>query len=337
MATMEARSTVTNHEKRAVTFVKKRLASGEVCRKCLDADVFIASRGLGEHITRTVWADEADPASEGWELARRHRVEVAPFFIVEDGAVEVLTSVVAFARRMAEPVADVPLRAPSPEASPLEIVDWALGRWGADCAIAFSGAEDVTLIDLAHRTSRPFSVFVLDTGRLHPETLAYIDRVRLHYGLKIEIFVPEAEALQAFVSSKGLMSFLEDGHHACCHIRKVEPLARALSGRKAWMTGLRADQSPSTRADLPSVEPDHKHGSPERPLMKVNPLVRWTSAEVWRYLRDREVPFNPLHLQGYRSIGCAPCTRPVHPGEHEREGRWWWEDATRRECGLHLK
>ncbi len=344
-----------------VTLVKKRLASGETCRKCQELDGFMESRGLGKNVTRTVWADESDPTSEGWELARRFSVEVAPFFILEgDGEPEVITSALVFARRMNEEAereveasasrreveasasrreveASASRREVEASASPQEIVDWALERWGNDCAIAFSGAEDVALIELAHRTGRPFSVFVLDTGRLHPETLAYIDRVRLHYGLKIEIFVPDAPRLQAFVREKGLMSFLTDGHHECCGIRKVEPLARALAGRKAWMTGLRQDQSPATRGDLPIVEEDHKHGSAEAPLMKVNPLVRWTSAEVWRYLRDHEVPWNPLHQQGFRSIGCAPCTRPVHPGEHEREGRWWWEAATARECGLHLK
>ena len=211
----------------------------------------------------------------------------------------------------------------------------------ATCSgIAFSGAEDVVLIDLAHKTGLPFSVFVLDTGRLHPETLAFIDVVRQRYGIEIEVFFPRHEAVEALVRSKGTMSFMVDGHHECCGIRKVEPLARALAGRDAWMTGLRPDQSPATRAALPLVEEDARssqHAGPGRRLFKVNPLARWDANKVWAWLREHEVPFNPLHLQGFRSIGCAPCTRPVHPGQHEREGRWWWEEATKRECGLHLK
>ena len=194
------------------------------------------------------------------------------------------------------------------------------------------------LIDLAAKTGKPFSVFCLDTGRLFPETLAFIDRVRDRYGVAIDVVSPDARAVQDLVKRKGTMSFLVDGHHECCGVRKVEPLARALADKAAWMTGLRPDQSPSTRGELPLFERDPKHTTPSgEPLVKVNPLVRWTSADVWRYLREHDVPTNPLHAHGYRSIGCAPCTRPVDPGQHEREGRWWWEEATHRECGLHLK
>ncbi|MFO0746786.1 MAG: phosphoadenylyl-sulfate reductase [Myxococcota bacterium] len=217
---------------------------------------------------------------------------------------------------------------------PPAIVDWALARWGAGCAIAFSGAEDVALIDLAARSSRPFSVFCLDTGRLFPETLEFIDTVRRHYGIAIDIVAPDTQRLEAFVRAKGLMSFRQDGHEECCGIRKVEPLGRALAGRAAWMTGQRADQSPATRGGLAVIQPDRRDA--QRELWKLNPLAAWTSADVWHWIRAHDVPFNPLHERGFRSIGCAPCTRPVHPGQHEREGRWWWEDATKRECGLHL-
>ncbi len=328
--------------KRTVTMVKKRLMSGELCRKCQDVQAFLDSRGLARHIDRVVLADESDPASPGWALARRHGVEVAPFFIVEsDEGTQVVTSAVAFARLFSESevaasIEPAELVGPTSD-EPLEIVRWALSRWGKDCAIAFSGAEDVVLVDLAHKTGLPFSVFVLDTGRLHPETLAFIDLVRERYGIVIEVFFPESAAVEALVRTKGTMSFLVDGHTECCGIRKVAPLRRALATRSAWMTGLRPDQSPATRGELPVVEDDAKFAGPGRTLTKVNPLARWDAARVWAWLREHEVPFNPLHLQGFRSIGCAPCTRPVHPGQHEREGRWWWEEATKRECGLHLK
>jgi phosphoadenosine phosphosulfate reductase len=316
--------------------VKKRLASGEVCKKCLEVESFLEARGLMSHIDVIVWADERDPGSAGWELAKLHGVALAPFFVVEEeGRTTALTSAVQVARLLSSGGGDGSAGPPSEE--PLEVVRWALSRWGRDCAIAFSGAEDVVLIDLAHRTGHPFSAFVLDTGRLHPETLAFVDTVRQRYGLDLEVFFPDYRAVERLVRAKGTMSFLTDGHGECCGIRKVAPLARALEGRRAWMTGLRPDQSPATRHALPIVEEDARHLGPSGPLVKVNPLARWGAAEVWAWIREHEVPFNPLHLQGYRSIGCAPCTRPVHPGQHEREGRWWWEEATRRECGLHFK
>jgi len=214
---------------------------------------------------------------------------------------------------------------------PAEIVDWALETYGPQTAIAFSGAEDVALIHLAAATGRPFCVFTLDTGRLHPETLRFVEDVRVHYGVTIALMSPDAVALEAFVANKGLFSFYEDGHEECCTIRKVAPLRRALEGRPAWITGQRRDQSPDTRSEVEVVEDDATLG-----LVKVNPLAHWTSAQVWELLRDVGAPTNPLHDQGFRSIGCAPCTRPIQPGQHEREGRWWWEDTAQKECGLHL-
>lgn len=324
-----------------ITMVKKRLADGQVCAKCLDAQRLLDERGLAARIDEVVWADEADPASPGWALAAEHHVALAPFFIVRgEGGTRVVTSVIQLARLLAGEVVD-PSGAvgalPAAE-DPEAVVRWALERWGVDCTIAFSGAEDVVLIDLAAQTGLPFSVFSLDTGRLFPETLEFLDVVRARYGVPIDVVSPDAGAVQALVRAKGTMSFRADGHHECCGIRKVEPLRRALSGKRAWMTGLRPDQSPATRAALPIVERDDKHNAPDgSPLVKVNPLARWTATDVWRWLRDHDVPTNPLHAAGYRSIGCAPCTRPVTPGQHEREGRWWWEEATKRECGLHLK
>jgi phosphoadenosine phosphosulfate reductase len=202
--------------------------------------------------------------------------------------------------------------------------------------LSFSGAEDVVLIDMAAGSGRPFRVFSLDTGRLHPETYQFIEKVRKHYGIAIEMLAPQAEAVQALVREKGLFSFYVDGHKECCGIRKVEPLMRALRPLRAWMTGQRRDQSPGTRADVPVIQLDRIFGTPERPLVKFNPLSFWSSKQVWGYIRDRNVPFNELHNRGFVSIGCEPCTRPTNPGEHERAGRWWWEEETKRECGLHV-
>lgn len=335
-----------------ITMVKKRLASGAPCPKCIEAEAWLRERGLWERVSRVVWADENDPASEGMQLARTHGVSLAPFFIVTelgtDGRAAIVTSTLALSRRLAEARTDRALEAVSADPAlptrelagkpPAEIVAWALMRFGADCAIAFSGAEDVVLVDLAARTGLPFSVFALDTGRLHPETLEFFDTVRARYGVQVALVSPVAAEVEALVLAKGTMSFRVDGHQECCGIRKVRPLARALTGKRAWMTGQRPDQSPSTRAGLPAIEYDARHRAPDgTPLVKLNPLASWTSEEVWRWIRDNDVPFNPLHGLGFRSIGCAPCTRPVHPGQHEREGRWWWEEATKRECGLHLK
>jgi len=216
-------------------------------------------------------------------------------------------------------------------AEPAEILRWALDTYGARTAISFSGAEDVALIHLASSTGLPFSVFTLDTGRLHEETLRFIEEVRDRYDVAIEVMTPDPLAVDELVTAKGLFSFYEDGHKECCQIRKVEPLRRALAGRPAWITGQRRDQSPDTRAEIEVIEEDSVFG-----LVKVNPLAHWSGDRVWQLLEGQGVPTNPLHEQGFRSIGCEPCTRPIRPGQHEREGRWWWEDTTKKECGLHL-
>jgi phosphoadenosine phosphosulfate reductase len=219
---------------------------------------------------------------------------------------------------------------------PREILRFALREYSPDLAISFSGAEDVVLIDMAVKLGAPFRVFSLDTGRLHAETYQFLEKVRGHYKVPVEVFFPQPSAIEELVRGKGLFSFYVDGHKECCGIRKVEPLTRALRGSRAWVTGQRKDQSPGTRADIPVVQLDTTFGSSERPLVKFNPLSGWTSKQVWRYIRDQDVPFNPLHERGYVSIGCEPCTRAVNPGQHEREGRWWWEEETKKECGLHL-
>jgi phosphoadenosine phosphosulfate reductase len=332
-----------------LVMVKKRLANGEPCGKCADAERMLKERGLWPRVDEVVWADELDSESAGMQLARAHQVQLAPFYILTHGGSErVYTSTLkliqelnhAPAARAASPsqpsheeLADAARRLAG--ATPEEIMRWGLERFGAACAIAFSGAEDVVLIDMAKKTELPFSVFCLDTGRLHPETYRFIDRVRTRYEVAIDLMAPDTKSLEAFVRQKGLFSFYEDGHHECCGVRKVEPLRRALAGLRAWVSGQRRDQSPATRGRIALVEADTNKGIAE-PLVKLNPLADWTSAQVWEYIRAYGVPYNELHDQGFVSIGCEPCTRPLRPGEHERAARWWWEDATKRECGLHL-
>jgi phosphoadenosine phosphosulfate reductase len=218
---------------------------------------------------------------------------------------------------------------------PADILAFAVERCSPDIAISFSGAEDVVLLDFASRLDLPHRVITLDTGRLHPETYQFIDQVREHYGIEIELFFPQPGPVQELVREKGLFSFYRDGHEECCAVRKVEPLRRALHGMRALVTGQRQDQSPATRGVLPVVQEDTATGL-AAPRLKVNPLSFWSSQQVWQYIVEHDLPYNPLHDRGFRSIGCEPCTRPTHPGQHEREGRWWWEEATKRECGIHL-
>jgi phosphoadenosine phosphosulfate reductase len=201
--------------------------------------------------------------------------------------------------------------------------------------VSFSGAEDVALVIMAWKLRKDIPVFTLDTGRLHPETLRFIDEVREAYDLNLEFMCPDTDALQDLVSRKGLFSFYRDGHEECCGIRKIEPLKRRLAGVDAWITGQRKDQSP-TRTDVAVAQLDSNVSTDDHPVMKFNPFANWSSAQVWEYIRMFDLPYNPLHDRGFVSIGCQPCTRPVGPNQHEREGRWWWEEATAKECGLHL-
>ena len=206
-------------------------------------------------------------------------------------------------------------------------------------ALSFSGAEDVVLIDLVKALGLKVDVFSLDTGRLHEETYQFIDTVREHYQQPIEMLYPDPAGLQTLVKEKGLFSFYRDGHGECCGVRKVAPLRSKLAKLDAWITGQRQDQS-ITRGNIPLREEDTNfagssaEGQPSA-LIKFNPLSEWTSADIWNYIREHEVPYNALHDQGFVSIGCQPCTRSVGPFEHERAGRWWWEEATKKECGLH--
>ena len=337
-----------------VTMVKKRLTSGEPCKKCNDAETLLKSRGLWDRIDEVLWAIEGDPESAGMKLAAEYKIELAPFFVVRDdtGEARVYTSTLQFikealaggtaAAASAPPALAAALSAHEisqlalefDKAPPERTIRWLLERFNREATIAFSGAEDVALIDIAVKTGLPFSVFTLDTGRLHPETYRFIEKVRTHYGVAIELMSPAAEPLQAFVEKKGLFSFYDDGHGECCGIRKLEPMRRALSKQRAWITGQRRDQSP-TRTDVAVLQVDSHKGLGGEPLLKLNPLAAWSLQKVWSYIRANDVPYNALHDQGFVSIGCEPCTRVPRPGEHERAGRWWWEEATKRECGLH--
>lgn len=216
-----------------------------------------------------------------------------------------------------------------------EIVTWALERFSPRVGLACSfQAEESVLIDLMHRVrGADFRLFTLDTGRLNQETYDCMDAIRERYGVQIEVFFPEATGVEKMVRENGLNLFYNsvELRKLCCGIRKVEPLNRALKNLDAWMTGLRREQA-VTRVDVRKVELDKDHGD----IVKVNPLVDWSYDDVWEYIRKNNLPYNRLHKQGYPSIGCAPCTRAVKPGEDLRAGRWWWENPNTKECGLHV-
>jgi phosphoadenosine phosphosulfate reductase len=192
--------------------------------------------------------------------------------------------------------------------------------------------EDMVLTDMILKAGLPIGIFSLDTGRLHQETLAVLDAVKASYGVEIALYRPDPAAVDAYVGQKGVNAFYDsvELRRECCHIRKVEPLGRALSGKRAWITGQRRAQS-ATRSSLEVQEDDATHG-----MAKFNPLADWLDADVWNYIRANQVPYNALHDQGFPSIGCAPCTRAIQPGEDIRAGRWWWENPESKECGLHL-
>lgn len=227
------------------------------------------------------------------------------------------------------------LTADCADASPQSILKQAFAAFGNELWLSFSGAEDVVVLDMAWKINPQVKVFSLDTGRLHPETYQFIEKVREHYQIMIDVLSPDAEQVQNLVREKGLFSFYKDGHAECCGVRKIAPLKRKLSTVKAWATGQRRDQSPGTRSNVATVELDTAFSTAEQPLYKFNPLANMSSEEVWAYIRMLELPYNSLHERGFISIGCEPCTRPVLPNQHEREGRWWWEAATQKECGLH--
>jgi len=194
------------------------------------------------------------------------------------------------------------------------------------------GAEDMVVLDAIAKNARRIEVFTLDTGRLPEETHALLETVRNKYPIAIRTYFPDAIAVQTWVEQNGPNGFYRSvaQRQQCCHIRKVEPLKRALVGKKSWITGLRREQS-AARQTLELEAWDEANG-----LLKINPLLDWTTEDVWAYIRTNDVPYNALHDRAYPSIGCAPCSRAVHPGEDSRAGRWWWESSS-KECGLHLQ
>jgi len=219
--------------------------------------------------------------------------------------------------------------------SPQELLSRAFRNFGNEVALACSfGAEDVALVDMMVKLNPKARVFCLDTGRLHQATYDVMSQIREKYGIAIELYFPDRAAVESMVREKGPNLFYEsiENRKRCCNVRKVEPLGRALSGLKAWVTGLRRDQA-VTRTRVSKVEIDEAHGK----ILKLNPLADWSWDQVWDYLRANQVPYNRLHDEGFPSIGCEPCTRAVKPGEDPRAGRWWWELPEHKECGLHVQ
>ena len=215
-----------------------------------------------------------------------------------------------------------------------DVLGWALGEFHSRIAISASfQAESMVIIDLATKIRPDVRIFTLDTGRLPQETHELIDQVRHRYDIKIDVHVPDTARVQAMVRQHGMNLFTRHQtlRMLCCHIRKVEPLRRALEGLDAWVAGLRREHA-ANRAGTPKVMIDNEHGG----IVKINPLADWTRDQVWDYIRTNKVPYNALYDRGYTSIGCEPCTRATAPGEDERAGRWWWEESGGlKECGLH--
>ena len=215
-----------------------------------------------------------------------------------------------------------------------EVVRWTLETFGSKVALASSfSAEDVAIIHMMVQVNPKSRIFTLDTGRLDQETYDVMDKIRDTYHVAIEVMFPNAETVERMVREKGLNLFYHsiENRKLCCGIRKVEPLNRALATVDAWMTGLRREQV-VTRAAVKKVDLDADHGG----IAKINPLADWTWQQTTEYVKHNGIPYNALHDQGYPSIGCAPCTRAIKPGEDFRAGRWWWERPEQKECGLHV-
>jgi phosphoadenosine phosphosulfate reductase len=218
--------------------------------------------------------------------------------------------------------------------SPQEILSFVISEFGIDLKVASSlGVEDQVITQMVTAIDKNVKVFVLDTGRLHQETYDVLDQTKQAYKVNYEIYFPDTSSVENLLKTKGPNSFYQsiENRKECCGIRKVEPLNRALSTAKAWVTGLRQSQS-VTRAELPVIEWDNAHN-----IVKVNPLALWSEKDVWNFVEKNNVPTNRLHKQGYPSIGCAPCTRAIKEGEDVRAGRWFWESPDQKECGLHIK
>ena len=218
--------------------------------------------------------------------------------------------------------------------SPQQVLEWALEKFHPKIALASSfGAEDIVLIDMIKKINPNARIFTLETGRLHKETYDLMDKVKTQFG-NLEVYYPDTVELEDMVRKHGVNLFYNsvEERKLCCRVRKIGSLNRALSNLDAWITGLRQDQAAS-RNDTPKVEVDSAH----RGIIKINPIIDKTSEDIWKYIRENNLPYNALHDSGYPSIGCAPCTRAVKPGEDARAGRWWWEPREQSECGLHVK
>jgi len=218
--------------------------------------------------------------------------------------------------------------------TPQQVLQFAVDTFGKSLTLASSlGVEDQVLSDMLLKIDPEARIFVLDTGRLHQETYDTMALTMARYSMKYEVYFPQPQAVEAMVTEHGPNLFYNsvDLRKHCCFVRKVEPLKRALAGVEAWITGQRKEQA-ITRKELPVIEWDDAHQ-----CVKLNPLANWTTEQVWQYAEQNEVPTNYLHKQGFPSIGCAPCTRAIKPGEDLRAGRWWWENPEGKECGLHAK
>lgn len=219
-------------------------------------------------------------------------------------------------------------------ADPLEIISYFIKKYDQKIALASSlGAEDQILTQMITSISTNIQIFTLDTGRLFPETYELIDRTSKKYKTNLKVYFPKSEAIESMVEKKGINLFYEsiENRKECCFNRKIEPLQRAFKNLEAWICGLRADQS-VTRTDIDIVEWDNNNN-----ILKINPLAKWKEEDVWNYIDEKGIPFNPLHKKNYPSIGCQPCTRAILPGEDIRAGRWYWENPDTKECGLHKK
>jgi phosphoadenosine phosphosulfate reductase len=216
--------------------------------------------------------------------------------------------------------------------APQEVLSFFSSRYKGEISFSTSlGAEDQVLTDMICHVDPLIKIFTLDTGRLFQETYDLINITEKKYGIKIHLYFPEAERVENMVEEKGINLFYEsiENRKLCCHIRKIEPLKRALDGMKVWISGVRKEQS-VTRQEFDLVEWDES-----RQIIKLSPLIEWTESQVWEYLNENKIPSNELHSKGFSSIGCQPCTRAVKPGESVRSGRWWWELPENKECGLH--
>lgn len=220
------------------------------------------------------------------------------------------------------------------ESSPEELLKYFLTEFKGRIALSSSmSIEDQVLTEMVIAIEPETRIFTLDTGRLFPETYDLIDRTSMKYKKNIEVYFPESADVEKMVKEKGMNLFYSsiENRKYCCDIRKLKPLARAMKSLDVWVTGLRKEQS-VTRVDMKIVEWDENNN-----LLKLNPLINWTEDDVWKRIKEKNIPYNPLHKKGFISIGCQPCTRAILPGEDPRAGRWWWENPETRECGLHKR